>query len=356
MGKIVWMIDGVIARTRPEHWKRVFELCNELVVSVGGANFKHEVVDPLRCWINVVKPLKLQGFSCVLDLTGWLTPSLRELFPFTPIEAFSLSRMHAVSSIRFDKSGYLLDRTRDEINEVKQALDLSRPLIFDDVGFSGRTARQVMELWGITPKETTYAFLIANAGIFGRQEGAVKTLESLGSKVFFGYELETPEDDGWHLQDFLQTPNNAEEVLHLVTQFQKMISKEGLSSNSASEFLEDETVIRTLFPEALTTSNLIELANEGRFIPLDNFSRRKEMYHAKNPLMWVMPSFVRRTDPGRIVAEKGRLATILRELHSLTSGTEGQREASEEFKRETRRTIAGFATIEGRTMGGKERL
>lgn len=353
--RIVWMLDSIISAAKPEDWGKITALAVELINRIGNPNFEHEVVNPLSCWIEVARRLKGEWFSCVIDLTRWLTPALQELFRSTPIEHFSISRVHVVTSHKFDKSGYLLnDSSLREIQQAREKLDLSRLLIVDDVAFSGRTAEKTMELWNINPESATFAFLVANTGSFGTTEGPVKKLGSKGGTVIFGHELKTPVDDGFHIKDFLLA-GNIEQAFVLSSLFQEMVHREG-GSPTIQRFFENETVTRLLFPNAIDTNRVIELINEGRFVPTGNFSSKREFSHAANPLMWVMPSFIRRSNPQQLIDEKDRVCDILRKLSDLTSDPEGKREAGEEFRRETQGMLR-LSSVEGQTFKrGKEIL
>jgi hypothetical protein len=352
--RIVWMMDETIANARPSNWKRVRQLEGELVGAIGNPSFRHEIVDPIPCLRETVTQLRGSGFSCVVDLTGWLTPALRELFPNIPIEnGFSLSRVRVVSSPRLETTGYKISMSPDEIEETKQNLDLSHPLIVDDVSFSGWTSRKTMDIWGVTPKETTLAFLIANTGNLGVELGAVPMLRSLGSSVVFGHELTTPQEDGWHLKDLHQNPN-LDQAFVLALLFQEAVKRDGMESALVQNFFTHETVIKTVFPDHLNSSQIRDLMQEGRFVLRNGNVVNGDEIHARNPFLWASPYFQKHVDIGRILSNKDHVISMLNELRTLTTDPEGKIEASLELQREVRRVHLN--NLEGQFARGKERL
>lgn len=353
--RIVWMMDETIANARPANWQKVRNLEEALINRIGNPKFKHEVVDPMPCMKEVTRQLQDKQFSAILDLTGWLTPAMQELFPNTPVEnRFSLSRVRVVSSPKLETTGYKVSISPKEMEEVCQKIDMTRPLIVDDVSFSGWTSRKTMDLLGIDPKVTTHAFLIANTGNLGQDPGAVPMLESMGSRVVFGHELKTPQDDGWHLKDLHQNPN-LEQSFILALLFQETIRKNGIGSELAQQFFGHETVIRTLFPDHLTSCQIRELMHEGRFVLKNGNVIQGNEIHARNPFLWASPYFQEHVDINRILANKDSVVSILVELRALTTDPEGKREAGLELQREIRRMKA-FHDVEGQYGCGKERL
>lgn len=352
--RIVWMMDETIANARPSNWQRVRQLEGELVGAIGNSSFRHEIVDPIPCLRETVIQLRGSDFSCVVDLTGWLTPAMRELFPNTPIEnRFSLSRVRVVSSPNLETTGYKVSMFPEEIEEVRQAMDMTRPLILDDVSFSGWTSRKTMDILGVDPEATTHAFLIANTGNLGNDPGAVPMLESMGSKVIFGHELKTPQDDGWHLKDLHQNPN-LDQAFVLALLFQEAFKKDGMESALAQGFFTHETVIKTVFPDHLTSSRIRDLIQERRFILRNGSVVNGDEIHARNPFLWASPYFQEHVDIGRILSNKDHVISMLNELRTLTTDPEGKIEASRELQREVRRVQLN--NPEGQFARGKERL
>lgn len=352
--RIVWMMDETIANARPGNWSKVRQLEGELIGAIGNPSFRHEIVDPIPCLRETVTQLSGSDFSCVVDLTGWLTPALRELFPNTPVESnFSLSRVRVVSSPRLETTGHKISMFPEEIEQVKRELDLSRPLIVDDVSFSGWTSRKTMDIWGFAPGQTTHAFLIANTGNLGPEPGAVPMLRSLGSKVVFGHELKTPQEDGWHLKDLHQNPN-LDQAFILALLFQEAVKRDGMKSALVQRFFTHETVIKTVFPDHLTSSRIRDFMREGRFILRNGNVIDGDEIHARNPFLWASPYFQEHVGIGQILSNKDRVISLLRELRTLTTDPQGKIEASLELQREVKRVQLN--NPEGRFAIGKEKL
>lgn len=352
--RIVWMMDETIANARPSNWQRVRQLEDDLVNAIGNSSFKHEIVGPIPCLQETAKQLRGRNFSSIFDLTGWLTPAMQELFPDTPIEnRFSLSRVRVVSSPKLETTGYKISMFQEEIEKVKRSLDLSHPLVVDDVSFSGWTSRKTMDIWGLHPEQTTHAFLIANTGNLGLEAGAVPMLRSLGSEVVFGHELTTPQDDGWHLKDLHQNPN-LDQAFVLALLFQEAVKRDGLESPLAQRFFTHETVIRTVFPDHLTSAQIKNLMQKGRFILRNGNVIDGDEIHARNPFLWASPYFQEHVDIGQILSNKDHVISLLGELRALTTDPEGKAEASLELQREVRRVQLNGP--EGQFTRGKDRL
>lgn len=347
-------MDETIANARPSNWQRVRQLEDALVGAIGNPSFRHEIVDPIPCLQETARQLRGREFSCILDLTSWLTPAMRELFPNTPIEnQFSLSRLRVVSSLKLETTGYKISIFPKEVEKIKRNLDLSHPLVVDDVSFSGWTSRKTMDILGLCPEQTTHAFLIANTGNLGPELGAVPMLQASGSKVVFGYELITPQDDGWHLNDLHQNPY-LDQAFILALLFQEAVKRDGLESALAQRFFTYETVIRTIFPDHLTSIQIKELMGKGRFILRDGSVIGGNEIHAGNPFLWASPYFQEHVDIGQILSNKNYVISLLGELRTLTTDPEGRAEASLELQREVRKVQLNWS--EGQFARRKEKL
>lgn len=351
--RIVWLMDGTISTTKPRDWNIVADLAKQLVDDVGNTEFEHEIVLPQECWPRLAKALAQENPSVVLDLTRWLTPSLRELFPSTPVEHFGISRIHAVSTLKLDKSAFRIGKSTEQIGKIRRGLDFSRPLIIDDVAFSGRTINKVMDLWHIDPETASLGFLVANTGDFGpNKPGPVGEWKSKGTRVCFGKEVQTPNDDGFHFNDLLAIPSP--EQAFIVSVLLQELAQESSDDQTVIRLLESETVIRTLFPQAVSTSEVSRLRAEGRLVTLDNFSERKAMLHSANPVAWVIPSFVKRSDPRQLIDNRDRIGATIRRLQDLTSDPQNLVESSNEFRGQTREIIRQV-NLERESGGSKER-
>lgn len=356
--RIIWMMDETIANTHPQNWDRVRELENELVRSVGKSNAQHEVVDPLICLKEMVFKIQHERFSSIIDLTGWLKPTMIEVFPYARVEdGFGLSRVRSVSSADLETTGYVLNKSLSEIKQSRETMDLSRVLILDDVSFTGYTSSITMELWELDPENTAHAFLIANRGRLGFSDqsppGAVPMLESLGCQVFSGKEIHTPEDDGWHLKD-LHQHTRLTEAFAISCLFQAAFMSQGAGSDIVKKALANNEIRKILFPDSLSSTELENLKTEGKFIGKNNISLSKELVHARNPLLWASPYFGLHIDHDMLNANSSTIVRLLEELRSLTNDPEAKKEASKELQQWVRE-CKNKSSEEGRLINGKER-
>lgn len=353
--RIFWMMDEVIGQTNPRDWSRTRALGNTLIKKIGNTNYRHEIADPVEGLITLAQKLSGQEFSCILDLTGWLTPSMKDLFPNTPtVDSFSLSRVRLVSSPKLETTGYVASMSLEDIQRGKNNLNLEKPLIVDDTAFSGWTARKTMELWGINPKKATHAFLMANTGSLGNQKGGVNVLKDLGSNVFYALEIHSPEDDSWHIKDLCQA-EDLNRSIELSLFFKKKLDENGLDSNAVRDFFADPEVARALFPERLSSEQIANLIKEGKFLPKDEATLNDRDIHSRNPFLWASPYFQEHIDMNSLTINKDEVVSILSELNLLINDPEGKTEAGMEFRKEIRQVSKKF-NMEGHFHRGSEKL
>lgn len=347
------MMDETIANAHPINWGRVRELEASLVAAIGSPDFNHVIADPIPLLRNLSRGLKNEDFSSVIDLTGWMTPALQELFPQIPVDnSFSLSRVRVVSSPGLETTGYKVSLFPEEVEDLRERLDLEKPLIVDDVSFSGWTSKKTMDILGINPASATHAFLLTNDGDLGNNPGAVGLLQGVGGRVISGGTITTPQDDGWHLKDLHQNPNLSESFV-LSMLFQEIVGSDGMDSQSARDFFRRSTVMRIIFPDHLTSDQIRRLMNEGRFITKDGNPPDGNEIHARNPFLWASPYFQAHVDMAKVIANNETVIKTLGELRSLTSDSQGRDEASLELQRVVRSEIA--EPVEG-NLGRRERL
>lgn len=352
--KIHWMLDESIGHSKPNRWKEVVEREMNLVNLIGNQDYKHVLPNPILGLEKIIKSIKAETFSCIIDLTGWLKPTLEGVFPFTPIiDDFSLSRVREVSTPSLNTSGYTITMSPYEIGIRKKEINLEKPLIVDDTTFTGWTNIKTMDLWGINPKNTTHAFLIANTGFLDNNRqtlGAEKKLRSLGSHVIYGHELSTPSDDGWHLKD-LHDHQNIPEAFDTSLELLKLIENEGDTSPVTSRFMNSEKVLRTIFPNAIDSKTITNMISEGRFIPSQSLNLSPDAIHSRNPFLWASQYFKAHIDFKRVVDLRREIVENLVELRSITSDPEGKTEAANELKHIIQRKVG----IEGNSGVRHER-
>lgn len=350
------MLDESIAHSRPSEWNRVIELETELVNLIGSPKFDHVLPNPVEGLTSIFHDLRGKQFTAIMDLTGWLLPSLRYLFPDTPIiEGFSLSRVRVVSSPNLETSGYTVSMSPEQITDTSRTLNLDRTLIVDDTTFTGWTSLKTAELWGLHPEMTTYSFLIANTGMLDPENdirGAVRELQSRGSSVVWGHGLATPAEDGWHLKD-LHQHTNLIPAFEMGLMLLQSIETEGPNSQPVKEILDRKDVMDTIFPDRLSSDEIKQMTAEGKFIPSGKVNLDAPgLIHTKNPLLWASRYFREHIDLEATIKNKGAIAKILYKLRYLTEDPEARSEAALELRNIARINTQG---PEGQTGFNKER-
>ena len=277
-----------------------------------------EVVDAIECLKPLLSKIRWDDFITIIDLTGFWGKFLKEKFPNMPpiVDNFHLSRLRRVDSPRLDGVGFMISLIPEEIQTIKERNDLSRPLIFDDVGWSGRTIKQSASILGLSPEKTTVAFLCGNNGNFGEKPAGVGDLRNSGFTVFAGKEVFSPSDDGFHLADFFHP--NLKEVFSLFLQIQELREKDD-EKKLKSKLKEN---ISFLFPQHFSLSKLEDLRNERRLILPGGLPQ--DCWFSINPTAFLYPSFSGRVLSGKLFLVQEGLVEELNKLWKLIEdGKEG---------------------------------
>jgi hypothetical protein len=338
------MSDELIATTLPNNWPEVVGKCKELFSLIGNSEFRHDVISPQECIGHLAQTLQNEHFSTIIDLTdnGWLSASLHDLFPATPvIKALHISRVREVSNPELPTSGHIVNLNPKQIDDIKKESDLSRPLIIDDVSFSGSSSELTMNLFGLNPKETSNAFLITNIGELGLNQGAKTKLEGLGSKVFTGQILNTSEnEDGWHIKDFVQHPT-LERSLGLIVTIHEIIQKDGKDSELLKRLFLTEALRGILFPFALSFEKIESLQKEGRFrLPGGKLMESlAEGMHTTNPTLLTSPYFLGHISSESFRDNLDRVSEIIHEIQFMTKDKEVQLESTIGLRREVEKGL-----------------
>lgn len=339
MNRIVWMSDELIATTKPNDWPRAVAKCKELFSLIGNDEFIHDVVSPQECINPLAQQLQGEYFSTIVDLTdnGWLSSSLRTLFPATPvIKELHISRVRDVSNPELPTSGHIVNLNPWQIKDIRNSFDLTKTLIVDDVSFSGSSSEIAMELFGLNHEKTTNGFLITNIGELGPNPGARTKLESLGSRIFTGQTLNTSEnEDGWHIKDFVQHPT-LERSLGLIVTIHEIILKDGKDSELLKRLFQTEALKEILFPFALTHEKIQRLQTEGKFrLPEGkNIESLTKGMHTTNPTLLTSPYFLRHISSELFRSNINKVSEIIHEIQFLTGNKEAQTESVLGLRRE----------------------
>jgi hypothetical protein len=340
------MSDELIATTKPADWQRVVAKCKELFSLIGKDQFTHDVVSPQECIAPLAQKLQNEHFSTIIDLTdnGWLSASLHDLFPATPVmKELHISRVRDVSSPELPTSGHIINLNPEHLKLVRNKYDLQKPLIVDDVSFSGSSSELAMRLFGLNPESTANAFLITNVGELGPSPGAKTKLESLGSRVFTGQTLNTSEnEDGWHIKDFVDHPA-LERSLGLIVTIHEVIRKDGKNSEILKHLFQTEALKRILFPFALPFEKIVQFQKEGRFMLPKNktLESLSEGMHTTNPTLLTSPSFLAHVDSEKFGKNLNKVSEMLQCIQFLSHDRGFLIETTAELRREARKGLSG---------------
>jgi len=302
--RILWFQDGLKFTTPQNKWRDIDVLTNQLITLAGNPNFEHVLIDPVEAAQRLFQQINLRNYSCIVDLSGFFKNGIQSILKDVPvISAFRLSRMRIASSPRLDGSGFLVSMGTNEVTRIKDDFDLSRPLFLDDVAWSGRTIDEAIKILQVSPESAEVGLLAINIGTFGdNKPGAFRILEDKGITVISGVEIASPEDDGFHLMDFVcfKDPETTFDIILSIQDKREAIRK-GLDKK------QNETEIRALltenasllFPNNLFTTDQVQtLQTEGRVVNTSGISR--DSLFTTNPPNWLMPSFSSRTDSTKL--------------------------------------------------------
>lgn len=341
MNRIVWMSDEIIAQTSPKNWKHVMDKSRILFNIIGNKQFNHDVVAPQEHISIIANKLIRDHFSVIVDLTGgWMSESLKNIFPSTPIFTdLHISRVRTVSRPELPTSGHILSLSHEELESHKRSFDFTKPLILDDVSFSGFSSDVAMQTLSLKPDNTTHAFFIINEG----NPGAKQLLESKGSRIIFGHTLNTSEgDDGWHIKDITHHPH-LEQTLGVVPIIQELHEKNGNGFHNATihDIFQTKAFQQLIFPNKLSSADLQDLHEKGKFIPKKDCNFSESELHSTNPNLFCSPYFLHHIDPLQIRENLSEITTILMEIRDLSSDKEMIRESTHEMNRIVSHAVEG---------------
>lgn len=347
--RILWFQDGVKMKSPRQVWDKIDGLNNKLIDITKADDFEHGFIRPEVCAENLFNQINPREFTAIVDLSGMFGDFLRQTHPgISVVDTFRLSRIRVVSSPRLDGVGFIMSLSQDQVRKITESTDLSHPLFLDDVSWSGRTVVEAAKVLGAELNNSTFGFLSANIGTFGEgKPGAIQLLEHAGGKTFVGFPVETPRDDGFHLADFFNNPFiGDQETFDTIIGIQKLRelatkadppTKKQLDSEIRRILVEHRNI---LFPNSISSEEMQQLQNQGKLIIREGINRNA--FFGTNPLNWLMPSFSKRVQVGRLEENKGEITNVLRELKALA--------VDNEVKLDTDREIRSISPF------GKERL
>ena len=352
MSRILWMADEIIAQTHPKNWGRVLDASKELFSIIGNEKHTHEVIAPQDCIGELTSQVVGNKFTTIIDLTGgWLSESLREIFPSTPvITDFHLSRVRDVSDLELRTTGHIISLSGEKIRNLFHQFNLTHTLILDDVSFSGMSSDVTMRLFRLTPECTTHGFLIVNDGDLGPTPGARPRLESTGGKVTAGFTMNTSDgDDGWHIKDFIAHPQ-LERMLGASIIVQELFEQDGKSSHIAQRLFNNDAMRRIFFPRAVNIKELKSMEKEGLFLPNVTHVPKESSIHTTNPTLLISPYVLEHISSKLFRNNLDKITDLMQEIRILSFDHEASREASIGLREAARHGIEGTFFI------GKERI
>lgn len=321
---IFWFQDDVKLKSPAHQWERINMLTIELIDLIGHPGFNHFIVDPMKSLHPLRSKLDIGPSNTVIDLTGSIGQRETDNFPNIPmIGRFRLSRVRNVSSSRLDGVGFIVTMTPDEIDQLKSQVDLSNPILIDDVAWSGRTALEAINILGLNPTNTVFGALALNVGNFGEgKPGAAELLEKTGLRVVGGDLVETPKHDGFHLADFFDNPMIIQpDIFDVVIHIQKL-REETVTADDARRKVIDQEIknllsdnIQGLFANAKSTEEMTALQAEGRLVINGGLS--KNAFFDVNPPNWLMPSFSRRVRSEMLIERRDKIINVLKNLGDI---------------------------------------
>lgn len=350
--RVFWLLDEVAAKTHPNNWDELTDLSYKLIDIVGNKELKHEIVDPLRSFRKLGRKLIGLPISTIIDISGWIGCGLKPLFTGAElITDFSISRIMDISSKESTTAGFIVNILPDEAKKRAGELDLSNVLIVDDVTVSGRTNRVVLDTWGIEPVQAIHAALILNTGDYpqvgGRHKkrGARIYLEGLGSRVIYGDTMISSQDEAWHLLDIFEHPN-LDRVFSTALRAHNEDDAPSTYTERLRRLFLDNELESDLFPQQITGSDLVKLADEGRFVRNPVHQATERSLYCRNPLLWTYDDFWFDVDDQSLRERGNDVLTILKRFQALTSDEDNVFEARYALVRETKNLI-GNEIIEG---------
>lgn len=318
--RIIWMLDDTLIKSAPSHWSIIRQKTSDLFQRFGNPDMDHKIADPEPLLINLASQLAGKRFSCIIDLSGWMSDTLNSVVNTNQIiKEFRLSRIREASSPSLPTSGHIASLTESERTRLSIQADLSKPLILDDTSFSGNTSLITMKLLNIDPEKTTHGFLSLNEGVFGEEgeiPGAKIKLESIGSSTFSGMTFKTPIDDGWHVTDTWNHPK-LKESLVVSRLIQEIMQSHGIDSPEAKAIWKSEVFKTSQFLNRIEPQMTRSLINEGRLISTDHQRLLNGEVHTTNPLLWISPYFIKHINIDKFLQDTDSLTSNLEAINNF---------------------------------------
>lgn len=262
-------------------------------------------------------------FSFFLDVSGGKISSRLDTLKQVPgMTSFSMSRVRQANRMELPTSGHLVSHNAMELRELLFDQDLSNFLILDDTSFSGNTNLIVADLMNQTFPERkltiTHGLLLMNVGSLGQNPGARERLVNAGDRVISGGEMQTPRDDGWHIFDLVKQDDLANH-LHVVLQLIDLLTEPNFFELAAA-MLADESVLKIVFPQVITSQELEEKRETGHFVSQVKLNGG---FHTRNPQL--LPAVIQQghvDHPGKWRLPQEEVFELLISMSKMLKGSE----------------------------------
>lgn len=198
--KVLWMLTEPIDFKKKDMWDEAERTGQELIKTIGALEYDHEVMNPRALLLELSEKIKNEKFSTVINLASYeYSDFFKEMYPDTPVFHFPISRVR--DTVNIVTIGYQIRVDHKSLYTLRNQIDLTRPLIFDDVGHSGGTQIMAMELLDLEAKQAAHAFMLANTGVAYGDKGIVSLLEGMGAEVYYARGFNNPVERVWHVED-----------------------------------------------------------------------------------------------------------------------------------------------------------
>ena len=102
------------------------------------------------------------------------------------------------------------------------------------------------------------------------------------------------------------------------------------SNGNVEQFLNDEANLDLIFPKRLTSAEVIDLHDQGRFILNNGKLPSNGTSHVVNPVLWASQYLMEHVDAQKVIREKDKVYRLLEEIQSLIQQKERVRKSVNE--------------------------
>lgn len=336
--KVFWFNDGLCLNAPTQNWEEINVQSRKLISLIDNGERTHHVINPQLALISIKEFVDKTHPSVVVDLTGSLNNVIS--IPETEITSdFHISRLRRIDSPKIDGAGFLISHSQNELQKFLRLIDTSRPLIIDDVVWSGRTIVSVCDVLGLVKENTSIAAFCMNKGSFGKHQGGFGFLQEAGfTEIFSGFDVFTPKDDGFHTADLLKPgsviDSSVFESIIRLQQFRELTLLHGQGTEDKQrECLHEITTVWKSDSNLILNSDQVKIMqSEGKIIVPGGVP--KNALFSVNPPAWIMHSLSKRISSDVLKRNKDDIINAARSLNRFAENNETVREKSAEINAE----------------------